>query len=158
MVETLRSLRVDIDADAALAGLPERVAHYDAKAANLLVGKRVVVVDLDTVMPGSVLWDLGDMVRSSTATTDEDTARVSFDGTRYRALVDAWLSEVDDLLTDEERLAVPRAGPVVTFEQAVRFLTDHLQGDVYFRITRPRQNLDRARNQVDLLRSMVSTL
>jgi Ser/Thr protein kinase RdoA (MazF antagonist) len=158
MVETLRTIRQTLDADTALDGLPVRVAHYDAKAANVLVGPTVVVVDLDTVMPGSVLWDVGDMVRSSTGTPDEDAATVSFDPDRYRALVDAWLAEVGDLLTEEERESVPRAGPVTTFEQAVRFLTDHLRGDVYFRVTRPGENLDRARNQLALLRTMVDAL
>jgi Ser/Thr protein kinase RdoA (MazF antagonist) len=160
LLDALLGLRSTVEADSALCNLPVRVAHNDAKAANLLVGKAgaVVVVDLDTVMPGSVLWDVGDMVRSSTGTADEATARVSFDAGRYYALVEAWLAEVGDLLTAAERAAVATAGPVVTFEQAVRFLTDHLEGDVYFRVTRPDQNLDRARNQVDLLRSMVSTL
>ena len=158
MVETLGTIRQTLDVDTALEGLPVRVAHYDAKAANLLAGLTVVVVDLDTVMPGSVLWDVGDMVRSSTGTADEDAAMVSFDPYRYRALVDAWLAEVDDLVTEDERAALPRAGPVTTFEQAVRFLTDHLRGDVYFRVTRPGENLDRARNQLDLLRSMVDAL
>ena len=156
-LETLRTLHHTIDADTALAGLPTRVAHNDAKAANVLVGSTTVVVDLDTVMPGGVLWDLGDMVRSSTGTSDEATATVTFDAARHRTLVDAWLGEVDDLLTEAERAAVPHAGAVVTFEQAVRFLTDHINGDVYFRVTRSGQNLERARNQLQLLRSMVST-
>lgn len=156
-LDTLRTLHHAIDADTALAGLPTRVAHNDAKAANVLVGSTTVVVDLDTVMPGGVLWDLGDMVRSSTGTSDEATATVTFDAARHRTLVDAWLGEVDDLLTEAERAAVPHAGAVVTFEQAVRFLTDHINGDVYFRVTRSGQNLERARNQLQLLRSMVST-
>jgi hypothetical protein len=83
---------------------------------------------------------------------------VSFHVDRYHALVDAWLAETGDLLTRHERDAIAKAGPVVTFEQAVRFLTDHLQGDVYFRVTRPGENLDRARNQMELVGSMVSTL
>jgi hypothetical protein len=158
MVEELRAMHDTLGVGAAIADLPVRVAHYDAKAANLLVGPTIVVVDLDTVMPGSVLWDVGDMVRSSTGTADEDTAGVSFDAERYAALIDAWLAEVDDLLTDGERRTVPIAGPVTTFEQAVRFLTDHLEGDVYFRVTRPGENLDRARNQLELLRSMAAVL
>jgi Ser/Thr protein kinase RdoA (MazF antagonist) len=159
VVDSLRTMRTVIAADSALAGLPVHAVHYDAKAANLLVGEQgIVVVDLDTVMPGSVLWDVGDMVRSSTGTAAEDADDVSFDRERYTALIDAWLAEVGDLLTEDERAAVPKAGPTVTFEQAVRFLTDHLQGDVYFRVTRPEENLDRARNQLDLVRSMVAAL
>src|SRR5439155_964040 len=77
---------------------------------------------------------------------------------RYHSLVDGWLDEIGDLLTERERGAVAKAGLVVTLEQAVRFLTDHLLGDVYFRITRPGENLDRAANQLELLRSMMSTL
>jgi len=158
LVDALLAFAVDRSLD----DLPVRVAHNDAKAANLLVdeigGRQPLVVDLDTVMPGSVLWDVGDMVRSSTGTPEEATAVVAFDTERYRALVDAWLAETGELITPAERDAVRKAGPVVTFEQAVRFLTDHLQGDVYFRVTRPGENLERARNQVTLLRSMVSAL
>jgi len=162
LVDELLALRETIGADDALVGLPVRIAHNDAKAANLLVqecgGAAPIVVDLDTVMAGSVLWDVGDMVRSSTGTADEATAAVRFDIARYRALVDAWLAETADLLTPDERGAVRHAGPVVTFEQTVRFLTDHLRGDVYFRVSSPGQNLDRARNQLELLRSMVAAL
>jgi Ser/Thr protein kinase RdoA (MazF antagonist) len=158
LVDTLCGFPVD----RSLEDLPVRVAHNDAKAANLLVdeigGRAPLVVDLDTVMPGSLLWDVGDMIRSGTGTPDEATATVSFDLDRYNALVDAWLAETHDLVTPEERDAVRKAGPVVTFEQAVRFLTDHLQGDVYFRVSRPGENLDRAGNQADLLRSMVAAL
>jgi hypothetical protein len=116
------------------------------------------VVDLDTVMAGSVLWDVGDMIRSSTGTADEAARTVRFDVDRYRALIDGWKGEVNGLLTPEELDAVPGAGLVATYEQAVRFLTDHLLGDVYFRVTGPSQNLERAENQVTLLRSMVSAL
>ena len=162
LVDALRSLRHTIAADSALMGLPVRVAHNDAKAVNLLVdpvgAQPPVVIDLDTVMPGSVLWDVGDMVRSTTGSPEEATAAVSFHLDRYHALVDGWLAETGNLLTRSERDAIAKAGPVVTFEQAVRFLTDHLEGDVYFRVTRPGENLDRARNQMELLGSMVSTL
>lgn len=162
---------------------PVRVAHNDAKAANLLVdddGDRPpVVVDLDTVMPGSVLWDVGDMVRSTTGTVPESTTPADFrasmpnsrglthesrsgqpvfDVERYRALVEAYLDETGDLLTESERTDIAVAGPVITYEQAVRFLTDHVQGDVYFRIAHRGQNLDRARNQLVLLTSMLEEL
>ena len=162
LVDELLTLGTAIGVDEALAGLPSRVAHNDAKAANLLVdgcgAQAPTVVDLDTVMAGSVLWDVGDMVRSGTGTADESTAVVRFDVERYRALVSAWLAETGHLLSADEHRAVPSVGPVVTFEQAVRFLTDHLRGDVYFRVDFPGQNLDRTRNQLELLRSMVSSL
>jgi N-acetylhexosamine 1-kinase len=161
-VEALRTLGDVLDPDSVLTDLPTRVAHNDAKAANLLVdeigGRQPLVVDLDTVMPGSVLWDMGDMIRSSTGTPEEAAATVAFDVDRYHALVDAWLAEIGDVLTQDERDAVPRSGLVATFEQAVRFLADHILGDVYFRVSRPGENLERARNQLDLLRSMMSTL
>jgi len=69
-----------------------------------------------------------------------------------------WRVEVEGLLSADELALVDAAGPVVTYEQAVRFLTDHLEGDVCYRTTRPGQNLDRARSQLDLLRSMLETL
>lgn len=156
LVDTLRAVPIDTS----LEDLPVRAAHNDAKAANLLVddigGRLPLVVDLDTVMPGSLLWDVGDMVRSSTGTSDESTANVAFDVARFQALVSAWLAEVGHLLSDAEHRAIPRAGLVVTLEQAARFLTDHLLGDVYFRVSRPGENLERARNQVQLLHSMQS--
>ncbi|MBV9413061.1 MAG: aminoglycoside phosphotransferase family protein [Acidimicrobiia bacterium] len=161
LVDAIWRLRPEVH-DTALDDLPIRVAHNDAKAANLLVddiGSRdPLVVDLDTVMAGSPLWDVGDMIRSSTGTADEEARTVRFDVDRYRALIDGWKEEVNGLLTPEELNAVPRAGLVATFEQAMRFLTDHLLGDVYFRVSRPDQNLERAENQVTLLRSMVSAL
>jgi Ser/Thr protein kinase RdoA (MazF antagonist) len=153
-----------VDAADALAAAPTRVTHNDAKAANLLDDETraspPIVVDLDTVMPGSVLWDVGDMVRSTTGTAEEDTSETgaTFDAARYQALLDAYVDDAGDLLTDAERRALPVAGPVVTYEQAIRFLTDHLMGDVYFRVGRPGHNLDRTRNQLALLRSMLAAL
>jgi Ser/Thr protein kinase RdoA (MazF antagonist) len=161
-VVAVAAFRHLVDRADALMLAPRRVAHNDAKAANLLVhGTRPpVVVDLDTVMPGTVLWDFGDMVRSATGTSGEDADGVgpTFDADRYRALLGAYVHEVDGLLTEAERSALPVAGPVVTYEQAIRFLTDHVMGDVYFRVAKPGHNLDRARNQLTLLRSMLAAL
>ena len=146
----------------ALASLPARVAHNDAKVDNILVDRRsrrpLMLVDLDTVMPGTILWDLGDLVRSATSTGAEDDPSATFDPDRYHALVGGWLAEVSGLLTLEERASVGAAGPVITYEQAIRFLTDHLQGDVYYRTARPGHNLDRARSQLGLLQSMIGAL
>ncbi len=139
--------------------VPVRVAHFDAKADNVLLdvetGAPVTVIDLDTVMPGSWLWDVGDMVRSTTATAaEDDPTGMAMDVAKWHAVVAGYLHTAGDLLTDSERQAIPDAGPVVTWEQAVRFLTDHLAGDVYYRVTRPGHNLDRARAQLALLESM----
>jgi N-acetylhexosamine 1-kinase len=163
-LDALADLSYLVDAAGALASAPTRVAHNDAKAANLLVDETgaypPTVVDLDTVMPGSVLWDVGDMVRSTTGTTEEDVdnTTITFDIARYDALRYAYVEEVDHLLTDAERAALPLAGPVVTYEQALRFLTDHVMGDVYFRVALPGHNLHRGRNQLALLRSMLAAL
>jgi Ser/Thr protein kinase RdoA (MazF antagonist) len=161
-VDALVGMRPLVDAGRRLASLPVRVAHNDAKAANLLVddgGRRPpLVVDLDTLMPGSLLWDVGDMVRSSVGAPEEDGGAPTFAVERYDALIHAYIEETGDLLSAAERDAVDIAGAAVTYEQAVRFLTDHVLGDVYFRIDRPGQNLDRARNQLALLRSMLETL
>jgi Ser/Thr protein kinase RdoA (MazF antagonist) len=145
--------------------VPTRVVHNDAKADNVLLdaatGEPVCIVDLDTVMPGTVLSDVGDLVRSATTNVPEDepdAARVDFDRDRFDALLRGYREETDALLTPAERDGLVLAGPVITFEQAVRFLADHLAGDVYYRVTRPGHNLDRARNQLALLDAMRAAL
>ena len=141
--------------------LPLRIAHHDAKIANVLFdetdGEVVCVVDLDTVMPGSSLYDLGDLVRSmvSAAREDEpDPRRVTADPTRFGAIVRGYLDGVDGLLSEAEHPLLPMAPLTMVYEQGVRFLTDHLDGDAYYRIERPAQNLDRARAQFALLASL----
>jgi N-acetylhexosamine 1-kinase len=155
---TVAALRTD----ARLLGLPERpvrVAHFDAKADNFLgdavSGRFRALIDLDTLMPGSWLWDVGDMLRSAAATAPEDEPVNAVDTGAAAAIVAAWTDGVGARLTDVEQAALPLAAPVVTFEQAVRFLADHLGGDAYYRTSRPGQNLDRARSQLALLRSML---
>jgi Ser/Thr protein kinase RdoA (MazF antagonist) len=163
-VEALIELRHLADKGRRLAAAPTRVVHNDAKAANVLVddgGRRPpLIVDLDTLMPSTLLWDVGDMVRSSTGAPEDerDGDRVRFDLDRYRALLDGYVDETGGLLTGDEHDSLATAGPVVTYEQAVRFLTDHVLGDVYFRVDHPGHNLDRARNQLGLLRSMLAGL
>ncbi|HEU5358356.1 MAG TPA: aminoglycoside phosphotransferase family protein [Gemmatimonadales bacterium] len=137
--------------------VPVRVAHNDAKIANVLFevdsGRALAVVDLDTVMPGSALHDFGDLVRSSVSASAEDEtdlAKVDVRVPWFRALVEGYLSEAGGVLTPDERRLLVFAGRLITLEQAVRFLTDHLQGDRYYRTTRAGQNLDRARTQFRL--------
>jgi Ser/Thr protein kinase RdoA (MazF antagonist) len=141
--------------------VPVRVAHNDAKLANVLldarIGAPVCVVDLDTVMPGSALYDFGDLVRSTVSPTTEDDvdlSRVAVNPEFFAALARGYLAAAGAVLTARERELLVFAGQLITFEQAVRFLTDHLAGDEYYRIDRPGQNLDRARTQLALLRSL----
>ena len=140
--------------------VPVRVAHFDAKADNFVLdgrGRVRALIDLDTVMPGSWLWDVGDLARSVTGTRAEDEPDgMAFDGVRFDAVVAGYLAEVGELLTASERDALGLAAAVVTFEQAVRFLADHLAGDVYYRVARPGHNLDRYRAQLALLESMTA--
>lgn len=147
------------------AGLiPTRVAHNDAKVANVLfdasTGHAAMVIDLDTVMPGTPLFDFGDLVRSSVSTAAEDTTalhEVEAQPELYRALREGYLAGTGGLLTPAELDLLEPAGRVITWEQALRFLTDYLDGDVYFATTHSDHNLERARTQLALLASL-STL
>ena len=171
--ERLSGARPELDAllaERAVAGvlpdlvargeLPVRIAHNDAKIANVLfdpAGRAIGVVDLDTVMPGLVLHDVGDMLRSMASPTDEDErdlARVAARPAFVRAVLEGYLESAGAVLTMRERELLVCAGRVITLEQAVRFLADHLDGDRYYRITRAGQNLDRARAQLSLYRSL----
>jgi hypothetical protein len=112
------------------------------------------VVDLDTVMPGSLLHDFGDLVRSSVTRAAEDAGSSEAEPALFEGLADGFLRGVGDAVTTAELELLEPAGRLITFEQAVRFLADHLDGDTYYRISRPGQNLERARNQLALLRSL----
>ena len=142
------------------ARVPRRVCHYDAKLDNVLFadGEAVCLVDLDTVMPGAWFWDVGDLLRSAATTAAEDepdVGRVAVEPGLYAAVLDGYRAGLGpDTATPAESEALDSAGAIVTYEQAVRFLTDWIAGDVYYRITRPTQNLDRARAQFRLLASM----
>ena len=141
--------------------IPERVTHNDTKLNNVLLddatGEGMCVLDLDTVMPGLSLYDFGDMVRTATNPVAEDhpdAAAVHVVVPMFAALVRGYLAGAGDTLLPVERGLLVTAGKLLTYECGVRFLTDHLQGDTYFRIHRPGHNLDRARTQFALLRSL----
>jgi aminoglycoside phosphotransferase (APT) family kinase protein len=141
--------------------LTERVTHNDTKIKNLMfdnvTGRAVAVLDLDTVMPGLALCDFGDMVRtaaSSTVEDDPEPARMKIVLPYFRALVGGYLESAGYVLNATERAHLGFAGKLITFETGLRFLTDFLEGDVYFRIKRPRHNLDRCRTQFALVRSI----
>jgi hypothetical protein len=143
------------------ASLPRRLVHNDCKINNLLfdadTDEPLCVVDLDTVMAGSALYDFGELVRTgaSTASEDErDLPRVRFDLALFRPLVAGFVAGGRGAFTAEEIDAFAEAGPRMALENAVRFLADHLEGDRYFRVHRAGHNLDRARVQLRLLESM----
>lgn len=138
--------------------IPVRVTHNDTKINNILFdqesGKAVCVIDLDTVMPGSALYDFGDALRmgGSTAAEDEvDLEKVWFETEAFEAFVRGYLSEMKDALTEDEIALLPLSVKLMTYECGIRFLTDYLNGDTYFKIHREHHNLDRARNQFKLV-------
>jgi len=144
---------------AARGDLPIRVTHNDTKVNNVLLDERtregICVIDLDTCMPGLSLFDFGDMVRAGTNTAAEDatdTASVSSRADIFEALANGFLRGAG-CLTEAEIAHLPFAGIVMTLECGVRFLTDYLEGDLYFRSSRPGQNLDRCRGQFALVLS-----
>jgi Ser/Thr protein kinase RdoA (MazF antagonist) len=169
-----RSVQAEIDfalareADAALVvdllasgDLPSRVTHNDTKLNNVLIddesGEGICVIDLDTVMPGSLLYDFGDLVRMGAATVAEDETdldRVTLDLTRFEWLSRGYIDAVRHMLTPAELELLAFAGRLITYEQGIRFLGDYLNGDVYYKTHRPGQNLDRARVQFKLLADM----
>ena len=149
-------------AEAANAGkLPVRVTHNDTKFNNVIMDpltkEAVAVIDLDTVMPGTLLFDYGDAIRflSNTAAEDEaDLSGVHFDIERFRLFSEGFLKEVRVTLTESERRLLPYAPFDATMECGARFLTDYLSGDTYFKTAYPEHNLIRARNQLALAMDM----
>ena len=135
--------------------LPLAVTHNDTKINNILFdakdGHPLAVIDLDTVMPGSRLYDFGDALRTGAATAAEDETDLSlvgFDKEKFAAFTAGYLAATGDAITEEEISLLPESALLLTLECGMRFLTDDLNGDVYFRTHRARHNLDRARNQI----------
>ncbi len=140
--------------------LPECVTHNDAKIDNVLLddatGEGLCVIDLDTVMPGLALYDFGDLVRTATSTAAEDEtdlARVDVDVELFAAVARGWSQALGDALP-LEREHLLTAGRLITFETGLRFLTDFLDGDRYFRVHRPDHNLERCRTQFAFMRAL----
>jgi Ser/Thr protein kinase RdoA (MazF antagonist) len=143
------------------ANLPERVTHNDTKFNNVLLdevtGEGICVVDLDTVMPGLTPYDFGDMVRTTTSPTAEDErdlSKVTMHFPMFEALVRGYLSAAETFLTREERKFLAFSGKLISFEIGIRFLTDFLSGDTYFKTHRQGHNLDRCRTQFKLVESI----
>ncbi len=148
--------------DAVSSGeLPLRVTHNDTKINNILFDAEtkegICVIDLDTVMPATSLYDFGDMIRSGAAYTEEDETDLSKVGINleyYEAFVKGFKAGVDGGLTDAEISRLALSAKVIAFELAIRFLGDYLDGDIYFSIRRPDHNKIRAINQLTLLKDM----
>ena len=145
--------------------LPLRVTHNDTKLNNIMIddetGKAICVIDLDTVMPGLAANDFGDSIRfgASTAVEDEqDLSKVSCDLHLFEVYTKGFIEGCGDALTDLELDLLPMGAILMTFECGIRFLTDHLEGDHYFRIHREGHNLDRARTQLVLVKDMEEKL
>lgn len=141
--------------------IPLRVTHNDTKLSNVLIdgetGEVVCLIDMDTVMPGSALYDFGDSIRfgASTAAEDEpDREKVHFSIDLYREYTNGYLREMKDKLTPDEISLLPESAILMTLECGMRFLADYVNGDIYFSIHRPDHNLDRARNHIKLAYEM----
>ena len=141
--------------------LPLRVTHNDTKLNNILfdekTGKAICIVDLDTIMPGSALSDYGDAIRfgATTAAEDEpDLSKVHFDLPLYELYTKGYLEGTNGALTPLECECLPWGAKILTLECGIRFLTDYLQGDTYFRTRYPEHNLVRARTQFKLVAEM----
>lgn len=141
--------------------LPLRVTHNDTKLNNVLfdinTDKGICVIDLDTIMPGLSLYDFGDSIRSGAnkgAEDEADLSKVGIDLSLFEVYVDGFLSETAESLNDAEIENLAFGAKLMTFECGMRFLTDYLEGDVYFRTTHPEHNIIRARNQFKLVADM----
>ena len=141
--------------------LPVRVTHNDTKINNVLfdldTDESICVIDLDTIMPGLSLYDFGDSIRSGANKANEDEkdlSKVGIDLGLFESYADGFLSETAGSLNETELSLLPFGAKLMTFECGIRFLTDYLEGDVYFRTTYPEHNIVRARNQFRLVADM----
>lgn len=145
--------------------IPVRVTHNDTKINNVLFDsdskKAICVIDLDTIMPGSALYDFGDGVRTSAATTaedDPDFTKMGISENIYTAYVNGFLEGTKGSLTEKEIELLPFSVKLLTAEVAMRFLTDYLEGDTYFKISNPKHNLQRTRAQIQLIKDIDSKM
>ena len=145
--------------------IPYRVTHNDTKLNNVMIdketGKGIAVLDLDTVMPGSLCYDFGDAIRfgcNPAAEDEKDLNKVNFRLDYFESYTKGYLSAVGDSITQLEKDTLALSAIVITYECGMRFLTDYLNGDSYFRIHREGQNLDRARTQFKMIEDMEKLL
>lgn len=148
----------DYDSFLQKADFPDRSIHHDTKISNVLLSDTdnsgICVIDLDTLMPGKFISDLGDMMRTYLCAFSEnetDLTKISIRLPYFEAMIKGYLSEMKDILSETEKKLILFSGKYIIYMQAIRFLTDYLNGDIYFPITYQEQNLDRGKNQFKLL-------
>jgi len=141
--------------------LSERITHNDTKLNNVMIDKTtdeaVCVIDLDTVMPGLPLYDFGDLIRTATSPAEEDEkdlSKVTMRMSMFEPLVEGYLAAARGFLSPLEIDLLPFSGRLISLEVGIRFLTDYLEGDVYFKVNHEGHNLDRCRTQLALVRSI----
>lgn len=141
--------------------IPLRVTHNDTKLNNIMLdketGKGICVIDLDTVMPGSALYDYGDSIRFGANTGEEDEkdlSKISCDLNLFELYTKGFIEGCGGSLTEKEIRLLPMGAKLMTLECGMRFLTDYLEGDHYFKIHRPEHNLDRCRTQFAMVKDM----
>jgi Ser/Thr protein kinase RdoA (MazF antagonist) len=142
--------------------LPKRICHCDTKVSNMLFdksGQVLCVIDLDTVMPSFIFSDYGDFLRTAANKVAEDSPelnKVEFDMEIFKAFTKGYIESASSFLTDVERENLPYAAALFPFMQAVRFFTDYINGDTYYKIAYPEHNLVRTRNQMALFHSVIA--
>ena len=160
-----RSITTFVNRGIADGTLTLRVTHNDTKLNNIMIdhetGEGICVIDLDTVMPGSVLADFGDSIRfgaSSAAEDETDLDKVYCRLDMFEAFAKGFIEGLEGSLSESEIRALPMGALILTYETGIRFLADYLDGDTYFRTEYPEHNLDRARNQFKLVADMESKM
>ncbi len=145
--------------------IPYRVTHNDTKVNNVLMNKETLdylaVIDLDTVMPGSMLFDYGDGIRSTTCTCledEHDLTKVKIDLELFESYTRGYLSEISDCITQEELNLMAKSIEIITLELAMRFLNDYINGDTYFKVEYNKQNLYRTKAQLALVKDIETKL
>jgi hypothetical protein len=158
---TERAERMKVIINLGIEGvIPLRITHNDTKFNNILLDKNdkaLCLIDLDTVMPGFIHYDFGDAMRTganSAAEDEADLSKVNFDISMFKAFSEGYLSEAATFLTRSELEYLAFSPLLITYTQAVRFLTDYIDGDRYYKIHHPGHNLQRTRSQIQLVKSM----